>query len=62
MDDPVVQAKTRAAATWCRHATAHAREHGGKPWGYLLIPHDQITATRTLDGLAGAYTVGQEGG
>jgi type III restriction enzyme len=42
--DPEVQDKARAAALWCRHATDHARQNGGKPWRYLLIPHDAIDA------------------
>jgi len=31
IQDPVVLAKARAAATWCKHATAHENENGGKP-------------------------------
>ena len=58
MGDDVVQQKARAAATWCRHATAHAAEHGGKPWAYLLIPHTAISGTATLADLANAYAVG----
>jgi len=27
-----VQAKARAAAEWCRQATAHERKHGGRPF------------------------------
>ncbi|MDI6451438.1 DEAD/DEAH box helicase family protein [Anaerobaca lacustris] len=46
--DEVVLAKADAAATWCKHATAHANENGGKPWRYLLIPHDQIQDQMTL--------------
>ncbi|MHB1861778.1 MAG: DEAD/DEAH box helicase [Gemmatimonadaceae bacterium] len=57
MDDPIVLEKARAAAIWCRHATEHAAEHGGKPWAYLLIPHTSITGTATLANLANAYTV-----
>ncbi len=57
MDDPIVRAKARAAATWCRHATAHAAEHGGKPWAYLLIPHTSVTSAATLDGLAASCTI-----
>jgi type III restriction enzyme len=52
MSDEVVLAKADAAATWCKYATAHARENGGKPWRYLLIPHDQIQEQMTLGGLA----------
>ena len=42
--DEEVQQKARAAALWCKRATDHARIHGGKPWQYLLIPHDAIGA------------------
>ena len=52
MTDEVVLAKADAAATWCKHATTHANENGGKPWHYLLIPHDQIQDQMTLGGLA----------
>ena len=57
MNDPVVQSKARAAATWCNHATAHAAEHEGKPWAYLLIPHTKIVSSASLQGLARAYSV-----
>ena len=51
-----VVAKAKAAAKWCIHATAHENQHGGKPWHYLLIPHDAISDNKTLQGLAAAYT------
>jgi type III restriction enzyme len=57
MTDPDVLAKARAAVTWCQHATDHELSCGGKPWSYLLIPHDAITASATLAGLAAAYTM-----
>ena len=52
MTDEIVLAKAEAAAVWCRHATAHAIENGGKPWRCLLIPHDEIEDQMTLAGLA----------
>jgi len=52
MDDAEVQAKKDAAVQWCSHATSHALSHSGKPWIYLLIPHDVITENMTLAGLA----------
>jgi type III restriction enzyme len=55
LDDKDVQAKARAAAEWCRHATAHEVPHGGKPWAYLLIPHDAINDSATLKSLAAVY-------
>lgn len=56
MEDDEVLAKARAAATWCVHASAHEQKHGGKPWRYLLIPHDAIADNMTLAGLANRYT------
>jgi type III restriction enzyme len=57
MDDPIVRDKARAAAEWCRYATSHAREHGKKPWAYLLIPDTSITSAATLSGLAATCEV-----
>lgn len=51
-----VLAKAQAAAEWCIHATDHAKANGGKPWTYLLIPHDAITDNKTIQGLTATYT------
>jgi len=56
MNDSQVIAKRDVAVTWCRHATDHTASYGGKPWKYLLIPHDAITDNMTLQGLAARYT------
>jgi len=48
LTDTEVLAKSDAAARWCRHATEYARSNGGKPWTYLMIPHDEITESRRL--------------
>jgi len=58
IDDDTVQAKAAAAVEWCKHATDHATKNEGKPWKYLLIPHDQNTEQMTLDGLAAQCTLG----
>lgn len=55
MQDETVQAKARAAVEWCQHASAHEAEHGGKPWSYLLIPHDAIKDNMTVAGMAGMF-------
>jgi type III restriction enzyme len=55
LEDPIVVAKAKAAAAWCHHATKHELEHDGKPWRYLLIPHDDVDENMTLDGLAKAH-------
>lgn len=45
---PEVQAKATAAATWCAHASNFTASIGGKPWKYLLIPHDEVNESRRL--------------
>ena len=55
MDDDIVLAKQEAAVAWCRHATDYGKGHGGKPWRYVLIPHDAIAANMTLAGLTERY-------
>jgi type III restriction enzyme len=57
MQHPEVLAKKDAAVEWCKYATEHAQEHGGKKWQYLLIPHDAITGNMSLAGLASRYAV-----
>jgi len=51
MMDEEVLAKRDVAVKWCSHASDHARSCGGKPWKYLLIPHDAIAENMTLAGL-----------
>jgi len=53
-DDVVVVAKREAAVKWCEHATPYAMQHGGKPWKYVLIPHDMVAENMTLAGLVQA--------
>jgi len=56
MTDKEVLSKANAAALWCKRATEHAATFGGKPWKYLLIPHDQIMEQMTLAGLEAKFT------
>lgn len=58
MNHEDVLAKAKAARGWCQHATAPEKNHGGKSWSYLLIPHDVITENKTLQGLASVATGG----
>ena len=48
MNDPVVLAKRDVAVAWCSNATDYSLKHGGKPWKYLVIPHDIIADNTTL--------------
>ncbi|MFO1053960.1 MAG: DEAD/DEAH box helicase family protein [Planctomycetota bacterium] len=61
LQDETVLAKARAAAKWCRHAAEHELKHGGKPWRYVLIPHDAVQENMTLEGLVKAHEFGEGG-
>jgi len=43
-----VQAKAAAAVRWCKYASDHAASVGGKPWKYILVPHDEIVESKRL--------------
>ena len=55
LEDDTVKAKAKAARTWVGHANAHAKSYGGKPWRYLLVPHDVLAENVSLSGLAAKY-------
>ena len=55
MDDADVLAKKEVAVKWCQQASDHAATYGGKPWKYVLIPHDAIADNMTLAGLVGQF-------
>jgi type III restriction enzyme len=55
MQDKDVLAKRDVAVQWCAWASEHARSYGGKPWQYVLIPHDAIAENITLDFLIKQY-------
>ena len=55
MSDADVIQKADAAKTYCKYATEHNLEHGGKPWYYLLIPHDDINTSTSLNYLISKY-------
>jgi type III restriction enzyme len=57
MDDSEVLAKKEAAVIWCSRATTHALSNDGKPWKYVLIPHDAIAQNMTLAGLVSQFGV-----
>lgn len=55
LQDTDVLAKKDAAEKWCAHASDYAAKHNGKPWKYVLIPHDVIAANMTIEGLAAQF-------
>ena len=57
MPDPIVIAKRDVAVRWCHQASQYAASHSGKPWTYVLIPHDVIAENMTLPQLAAEFAV-----
>jgi type III restriction enzyme len=51
-----VLAKSKAARTWIGYANRHAQSYGGKPWRYVLVPHDMMTESASLAGMAAAFS------
>jgi energy-coupling factor transporter ATP-binding protein EcfA2 len=43
-----VKAKAAAAVRWCKYASEHAASVGGKPWQYILVPHDEVLESKRL--------------
>lgn len=53
MDDPIIQAKAKAASEWCKHATGVS----SKPWQYMLVPHTSVDESKSLAGLALQFSI-----
>lgn len=52
-----VQEKTQAALQYCKYATDFTTQNNGKPWRYILIPHNAVQANMSFEYLAGIYEV-----
>lgn len=50
-----VQMKKQAAEEYCRHASEYTSENGGKPWKYILLPHDIIDCTASFEYLIATH-------
>ena len=48
MEDTAVLAKADSAREWCQNASEYLQNQDGKPWHYLLIPHDEVLENRAL--------------
>jgi type III restriction enzyme len=51
-----VQNKAKAAVKWCDYATIE-KQVCGKPWAYLLIPHDVVNEAQTIQGLTTRFAL-----
>ena len=46
-----VQEKAQAALEYCKYATDFTIPNGGKPWKYVLIPHNAVMVNMSFDTL-----------
>ena len=51
MESQIVKEKAEAAVKYCIEATKWNSENGGKPWRYVLIPHDEVRINSTFNHL-----------
>lgn len=56
MLDPDVLAKKEAAIKYCKYATEFTLKNNGKPWKYLIIPHNEISRTINFDLLISKFS------
>lgn len=57
LDANDVKAKAKAALEYCLNATAYNIQNGGKPWKYVLIPHNAVKVNMSLEFLVNMYGI-----
>ena len=50
-----VQSKAKAALLYCQNATEFTTANSGKPWKYILLPHDSVKLNMDLEHLVKEY-------
>ena len=55
VDSAEVQDKARSALEYCRNATEYTSQNDGKPWKYVLIPHNAVQLNMSFDYLVREY-------
>ncbi len=50
-----VQEKAQAALKYCQTATIYTTKNGGKPWKYILLPHDSVKYNMEFKYLVNLY-------
>ena len=53
-NEEVLQKKA-AAEEYCLHASEFTAENGGKPWKYVLLPHDSVDRTASFEYLIATH-------
>ena len=57
MDDDEVRDKTRAALEYCKYASEYTASFGGKPWKYVLIPHNAVQTNMSFKYLVEQFEI-----
>ena len=57
VESEIVQSKAKAALNYCINATEYNQQINGKPWKYLLIPHDAVKLNMSFQYLFNQYEV-----
>mgnify|MGYP005854812127 FL=1 len=52
IDNAEVIDKARAAMEYCKYASEYTSVNGGKPWKYVLIPHNAVQTNMSFDYLS----------
>ncbi len=55
IDDSEVQEKSTAAKAYCKYASEYNSQNGGKPWKYVLIPHNVVMLNMSFFTLSNSY-------
>jgi type III restriction enzyme len=55
VETPEVQEKSRAAREFCRIASDYTTKNNGKPWRYVLIPHNAVQVNMGFEHLTSRY-------
>lgn len=57
VESELVRSKAKAALNYCINATEYNKQTGGKPWKYILIPHDSVKLNMGLEYLFNQFEV-----
>lgn len=57
VEDTDVQEKAQAALQYCKYASEFTTQNGGKPWKYVLIPHNAVQINMSFEYLMRRFEV-----
>lgn len=61
IDAADVQGKAKAALTYCENATKYTKQIDGKPWKYVLLPHDSVQQNMSFVSLVKQFEYKEQG-